>query len=100
MVNDQLEIISNHAGAIVGFKLKAKESVYAKVASSFISFEQAEINLKRNRESVFCSGKSNAKDIWSKTLGKIEVKGGTDEQYRTFYSAMYRTLFFRRSFMK
>lgn len=47
MVNDQLEITSNHAGAIVGFKLKAKESVYAKVASSFISFEQAEINLKR-----------------------------------------------------
>ncbi|KUY25611.1 GH92 family glycosyl hydrolase [Elizabethkingia ursingii] len=95
LVNDQLEITSNHAGAIVGFKLKAKESVYAKVASSFISFEQAEINLKREIGSQsFTQVKSNAKDIWSKTLGKIEVKGGTDEQYRTFYSAMYRTLFF------
>ncbi|CDN74865.1 GH92 family glycosyl hydrolase [Elizabethkingia anophelis] len=95
LVNDQLEIISNHAGAIVGFKLKAKESVYAKVASSFISFEQAEINLKREiGNQSFAQVKSNAKDIWSKTLGKIEVKGGTDEQYRTFYSAMYRTLFF------
>lgn len=100
-MNDQLEITSNHAGAIVGFKLKAKESVYAKVASSFISFEQAEINLKREiGNQSFAQVKSNAKDIWSKTLGKIEVKGGTDEQYRTFYSAMYRTLFFRRSFMK
>ncbi|OPB93364.1 GH92 family glycosyl hydrolase [Elizabethkingia ursingii] len=95
LVNDQLEITSNHAGAIVGFKLKAKESVYAKVASSFISFEQAEINLKREIGSQsFAQVKSNAKDIWSKILGKIEVKGGTDEQYRTFYSAMYRTLFF------
>ncbi|OPC32736.1 GH92 family glycosyl hydrolase [Elizabethkingia miricola] len=95
LVNDQLEITSNHAGAIVGFKLKAKESVYAKVASSFISFEQAEINLKREiGNKSFAQVKSNAKDIWSKTLGKIEVKGGTDEQYRTFYSAMYRTLFF------
>ncbi|MCT4010924.1 glycoside hydrolase family 92 protein [Elizabethkingia anophelis] len=95
LVNDQLEITSNHAGAIVGFKLKAKESVYAKVASSFISFEQAEINLKREiGNQSFAQIKSNAKDIWSKTLGKIEVKGGTDEQYRTFYSAMYRTLFF------
>ncbi|AKH93141.1 GH92 family glycosyl hydrolase [Elizabethkingia anophelis] len=95
LVNDQLEITSNHAGAIVGFKLKAKESVYAKVASSFISFEQAEINLKREiGNQSFAQVKSNAKDIWSKTLGKIEVKGGTDEQYRTFYSAMYRTLFF------
>ena len=95
LVNDQLEITSNHAGAIVGFKLKAKESVYAKVASSFISFEQAEINLKREiGNQSFAQVKNNAKDIWSKTLGKIEVKGGTDEQYRTFYSAMYRTLFF------
>ncbi|MCL1689979.1 alpha-mannosidase [Elizabethkingia anophelis] len=95
LVNDQLEITSNHAGAIVGFKLKAKESVYAKVASSFISFEQAEINLKREiGNQSFAQVKSNAKDIWIKTLGKIEVKGGTDEQYRTFYSAMYRTLFF------
>ncbi|WP_407480373.1 GH92 family glycosyl hydrolase [Elizabethkingia miricola] len=95
LVNDQLEITSDHAGAIVGFKLKAKESVYAKVASSFISFEQAEINLKREiGNQSFAQVKSNAKDIWSKTLGKIEVKGGTDEQYRTFYSAMYRTLFF------
>ncbi|PUB33582.1 putative alpha-1,2-mannosidase [Elizabethkingia sp. YR214] len=95
LVNDQLEITSNHAGAIVGFKLKAKESIYAKVASSFISFEQAEINLKREiGNQSFAQVKNNAKDIWSKTLGKIEVKGGTDEQYRTFYSAMYRTLFF------
>lgn len=95
LVNNQLEITSNHAGAIVGFKLKAKESVYAKVASSFISFDQAEINLKREiGNQSFTQVKNNAKDIWSKTLGKIEVKGGTDEQYRTFYSAMYRTLFF------
>ena len=95
LVNNQLEITSNHAGAIVGFKLKAKESVYAKVASSFISFDQAEINLKREiGNQSFVQVKNNAKDIWSKTLGKIEVKGGTDEQYRTFYSAMYRTLFF------
>ncbi|WP_278552605.1 GH92 family glycosyl hydrolase [Elizabethkingia bruuniana] len=95
LVNNQLEITSNHAGAIVGFKLKAKESVYAKVASSFISFDQAEINLKREiGNQSFTQVKNNAKDIWSKTLSKIEVKGGTDEQYRTFYSAMYRTLFF------
>ncbi|UOU99125.1 GH92 family glycosyl hydrolase [Chryseobacterium daecheongense] len=94
-VNNQLEITSDHAGAVVGFKLKNKESVYAKVASSFISFEQAELNLsreigKRNFEQV----KTDAKNIWNKTLGRIEVKGGTDQQIRTFYSSLYRTLFF------
>jgi len=95
LVNGQLELTSEHAGAIVGFKLKNKESVYAKTASSFISFEQAELNLKReiggrNFEQV----KTDAKNIWNKTLGKIEVKGGTDQQMRTFYSSLYRTLFF------
>ncbi|PJJ67400.1 GH92 family glycosyl hydrolase [Chryseobacterium geocarposphaerae] len=94
-INDQLEITSDHAGAVVGFKLKTKDVVYAKAASSFISFEQAELNLnreigKRNFEQV----KADAKNIWNKTLGRIEVKGGTDQQMRTFYSSLYRTLFF------
>lgn len=94
-VKNQLEITSDHTGAIVGFKLKNKESVYARTASSFISFEQAELNLKReiagrNFEQV----KADAKNIWNKTLGRIEVKGGTDQQMRTFYSSLYRTLFF------
>lgn len=94
-VNDQLEITSDHAGAVVGFKLKNKESVYAKVASSFISFEQAELNLKREiADRSFDQVKDNAKDVWNKTLGRIEVKGGTDQQMRTFYSSLYRTLFF------
>ncbi|RKS96352.1 GH92 family glycosyl hydrolase [Chryseobacterium defluvii] len=94
-VNGQLEITSDHAGAVVGFKLKNKEAVYAKVASSFISFEQAELNLSREiGQRNFEQVKTDAKNIWNKTLGKIEVKGGTDQQMRTFYSSLYRTLFF------
>ncbi|MDQ0066547.1 GH92 family glycosyl hydrolase [Chryseobacterium lathyri] len=94
-VKNQLEITSEHAGAIVGFKLKNKESVYARTASSFISFEQAELNLKREIGSRnFEQVKTDAKNIWNKTLGRIEVKGGTDQQIRTFYSSLYRTLFF------
>lgn len=95
LISNQLEITGNHSGAIVGFKLKKKETVYAKVASSFISFEQAELNLKREiADRNFEQVKSDAKDIWNKTLGRIEVRGGTDQQMRTFYSSLYRTLFF------
>lgn len=94
-VNNQLEITSDHAGAVVGFKLKNKESVYAKVASSFISLEQAELNLNREiGKRDFEQVKNDAKNIWNKTLGRIEVNGGTDQQMRTFYSSLYRTLFF------
>ena len=45
-LSDNLESKSNHAGAVIGFKTKEGEQVNAKVASSFISYDQAELNLK------------------------------------------------------
>src|ERR1700761_593472 len=42
-----LEYKGDHAGAVISFKTKHDEKVHLKVASSFISFEQAELNLKR-----------------------------------------------------
>src|SRR5690606_41905146 len=38
--------------------------------------------------------KAKAKALWNKELGKIVVEGGTEDQIRTFYSSLYRTLFF------
>src|SRR5699024_3971164 len=42
----------------------------------------------------FAQTKEKAKDLWNKELGKIEVSGGTIDQVRTFYSTLYRMLFF------
>jgi len=93
--SSQLEMNTNHSGAVVGFKLKDKNTVQAKVASSFISFEQAELNLEREiGNKTFEDIKQNAKNIWNKHLSRIEVKGGSEEQMRTFYSTLYRMLFF------
>ena len=86
---------SNHSGIVIGFKTKKGEKVQLKVASSFISEEQAMLNLQREVGSgSFDEIKSSGEQIWNNTLGKIEVSGGTDEQTRTFYSCLYRTLFF------
>lgn len=38
------------------------------------------------------------KDAWNQVLGKIEVEGGNLDQYRTFYSCLYRSLLFPRKF--
>ncbi|RWU08523.1 GH92 family glycosyl hydrolase [Pedobacter chitinilyticus] len=95
LVADSLEIQADHTGAIIGFKTVANEKVVAKVASSFISFEQAELNLKRElANDSFELTKQKAKMEWRKQLGKIEVEGGTVEQSYTFYSSLYRTLLF------
>ena len=94
-LKDGLEIESDHVGAVVGFNTKKGEQVVARIASSFISFEQADISLKRElANDNFDATKAKAKAIWNKTLSRINVEGGTIDQTRTFYSTLYRTVFF------
>jgi len=95
LAKDTLELQSDHSGAIIGFKTEKGEQVNMKVASSFISFEQADINLTRELSNdSFETTKQKGKAVWNKTLSKISVEGGTIDQVRTFYSSLYRTLFF------
>ena len=95
---DKLESQENHVGGIIGFSTRRGEQVHARVASSFISFEQAEQNLKeldnRTLEQVAADGRSE----WNKTLGRIEVEDTDKDKLRTFYSCLYRSVLFPRSF--
>jgi len=94
-LKDSLEALSDHSIGIIGFKTTKGEQVHLKVASSFISFEQAELNLKRElANDSFDVTRQKAKAIWNKTLGRVAVEGGTIDQYKTFYSCLYRMLFF------
>ncbi len=93
------EIQGDHVGSIIRLNTKSKQLVVVKVASSFISIEQAEINLKREiGDDTFDKTVAKGKEAWNKELGKIEVEGGTTSQYITFYTAMYHTLLFPRKF--
>ncbi len=95
---DVMEQNAFHTGAVIGFKTRKGEVVHARVASSFISPEQAEANLCELGADDFDTLVRKGKDAWNRVLGKIEVEGGTDEQYRTFYSCLYRSLLFPRKF--
>ncbi|MGC4232319.1 MAG: GH92 family glycosyl hydrolase [Niabella sp.] len=92
------ELKDKHVGAVVGFDLGKGEVLRVKVASSFISHEQAELNLREIGDDSFDVVKRKAKDIWNKELNKITVSGGTIDQLRTFYSCLYRMLIFPRKF--
>jgi predicted alpha-1,2-mannosidase len=90
-----LEYTGDHAGAVISFKTTKGEQVHMRVASSFISIEQAELNLKRELGTdSFEATEQKAKDIWNKTLGHLTIAGGTTDQDRTFYSCLSRMLFF------
>lgn len=95
LAKDALEMDADHVGAVIGFATAKGEEVHLKVASSFISLEQAELNLERELgNDDFDATKQKAEDIWNEMLGRISVEGGTVDQVRTFYSCLYRTLFF------
>ena len=95
LATDTLEYEADHTGAIVQFKTVQNKPLQMKVASSFISFEQAELNLRREiGDRKFDAVCADAKKIWNETLGRIRVEGGTVDQVRTFYSCLYRMVFF------
>lgn len=99
ILEDKLEVESKHSGSIIRFKTKANEQVNLKIASSFISFEQAELNLVREiGDNTFDQIAQKGKAEWNKQLSRISVEGGTDAQLTTFYTAMYRTMLFPRKF--
>lgn len=91
----RLETDGDHSGALLGFKTSKGQKVNMRVASSFISFEQAELNLQRELgKDDFDATRAKAKSAWNAVLGKIKVEGGTVDQTRTFYSSLYRMVQF------
>ncbi len=95
LLTDSLETMAAHAGGVIGFKTAKGEKVALKVASSFISIEQADINLKRELAADnFDATCRKAKATWNTQLNKILAEGGTVDQTRTFYSCLYRALQF------
>lgn len=98
MVSEVLEQSGNHVGAIVGFRTSRGEQIQMKVASSFISLEQALLNLQEVKGSSFDQVCKAAKDKWNDVLGRVEVSGGTDDELKTFYTCLYRSTLFPRKF--
>ena len=88
----------NHAGVIVGFKTIRGEQVNVRIASSFISEEQAIENLKELGSDSFDEVKARGRNTWNDVLGRIEVKSDDIDHLRTFYSCLYRSVLFPRSF--
>lgn len=95
---NEIEAKGNHTGAVIGFATKKGEIVHARVASSFISPEQAELNLKELGRNSFDQLVTNGRDVWNREMSKIEVEDDNIDNLRTFYSCLYRSMLFPRSF--
>lgn len=69
------------------------EQVEVRMGVSFVSIANARENLDKEQASLtFDEIRTKAHDTWNADLGRIRVKGGTDEQKEVFYTALYHAL--------
>ncbi|MGI8467227.1 MAG: GH92 family glycosyl hydrolase [Pyrinomonadaceae bacterium] len=80
-------------GAFLTFDANREPSVKAKVGISFVSVENALLNLKtENSGWDFDAMRRNAQAVWNGWLNRIKVDGATSEQKEIFYTALYHAL--------
>ena len=85
-----------HRSTHISF-VESVRSLDVRIATSFISFEQADRNLQLELGAKPASTlRAEAEQAWNKHLTCIEIEGASDPQQRTFYSCLYRTLLFPR----
>lgn len=85
-----------HAQLAVTLRSQSR-SVRLRVASSFVSHEQALLNLREVEGRSLEQVANACRDEWNRLLGRIEVQDDRPER-ATFYSNLYRSLLFPRRF--
>jgi predicted alpha-1,2-mannosidase len=83
--------VGSTIGAYLNFKTAEGQVVNSKVAVSYQSLGQARDYIKAETPTWdFNQSLAAARTEWSKALNQITVEGGSDDQRKMFYSALYR----------
>jgi predicted alpha-1,2-mannosidase len=83
--------------AVVRFSTDEKQIVQLKVALSYVSVEQARLNLETELPHWdFDQVRRDSRNVWNDWLGKIEIEGGTEAQRTKFYTDLWHVLLGRR----
>jgi len=102
LIDGNNEALGKRSGAVVTFSTRKGEAVQARVSSSFISWEQADQNLKNEiGEQNFDEICAKSKAIWNRHLSRFSVLNAQLDdldKVRTFYTCLYRLLLFPREF--
>ncbi len=97
--NNVTQIKGDHVGGYVYFDTKQGEEIQVKIATSFVSMEQARENLSKEIPGWdFQATLEATKNEWKENLDRVTVKGNDEDQKVCFYTAVYRTLQYPRIF--
>lgn len=91
----------HHVGAFLKFDTSDHNVIECKVASSFISPEQADLNLKTEiGDADFDTIRHRAETVWNNYLGRVQIEGGMHDQRRTFYTSLYHSILWPHRFFE
>lgn len=86
-----VEVVETAAGGNLILLRPSSDKVTLRYGISYIDCDQALANLQREiPDTDFEKVRSAARDTWEKTLGRIAVRGGTEDQQRLFYTSFWR----------
>jgi putative alpha-1,2-mannosidase len=95
---ESFEVNQLHEHQVGMVRFKAGKSIEARIATSFISFEQAQLNLEEELGGTRAATlRETGSARWNDHLNRIQIEGAGNDQQWTFYSYMYRALLFPRT---
>lgn len=81
------------SGVYFTFDLSESRTVRYKIGVSYVSVENARLNLETENPGWDFEGIKNAAETeWNSVLGKIEVEGTSEDRMEQFYTHLYRSL--------
>jgi predicted alpha-1,2-mannosidase len=87
------EYQGKHLGFFIDFETASNEVVLMKTGISFVSMDGAKANLVAEiPQWDFDRRLAQTRDLWNRNLSAIKVSGGTEDQMKIFYTAMYHTM--------
>ena len=87
------EMSGNDVGVWFSYDVKPGETIYVQTAVSFVSAENALLNLNTEQQGIdFAAMKKRAEDKWEEALSKVEVEGGSQDERTIFYTSLYHLL--------
>lgn len=96
---DETKADGQKSGAYISFDANPNEKVEVRIGTSFVSVEQARANIQQElSDKTFDQIKDELKKVWNERLNVLQINGATDDENNIFYTAMYHSLLYPRSF--
>lgn len=87
------DIAGDDIGAFFSYQLAEGETVEVQIGVSFVSTENARLNLDAEQSGFnFDAVRNSARTAWNEALSKVTPQGGTHDDQVVFYTALYHAL--------